>query len=91
MNHKRGAMVNESLVAVVVSGVAIAGQLLCSYVVLKVKAEVMPILSEMRAQLESHDKSLTERHYVEKDQWKAINLHGERLSSLEAKLNSRKV
>lgn len=81
---------NEGLVAIVVSSVAIAGQLLCSYVVLKVRAEVMPILAKMQAQLESHDKALAERHHVEKDQWKAINLHGERLSSLEAKLNGKK-
>lgn len=78
---------DEGFIAIVVSGVAIAGQLLCSYVVLKVKAEIMPMLAKVRAQLESHDKSLVERHRGEKEQWVALNKHGERIASLEAKLN----
>ena len=83
---------NEGLiavVAVVVSAVAIAGQFLCGYVVLKVKSEVLPVLAKVRAQLDAHEKALGERRDAEIEQWKAINEHGERLSTLEAKLNGR--
>ncbi len=80
---------NEGWVAVVVSVVAIAGQFLCGYVVLKVKAEVLPVLAQVRTRLDAHENSLTERRNAEIVQWKVINEHGERLSAVEAKLNGR--